>query len=170
MLDYAVATIGYKSSQNIITAYMQAFQQTQKPKEFVVVVNPYAGNPQETELITAFVEGNPNITRYAIMSQNIGCAKAFNIGMKLCESPIIIALSDDCRVGINTYELMVKAFDDPKVGIVGVEVGECFQAEGKTYPTAKGFLLAYRKRMIDRIGGYDEIASPLDIFQPTFLI
>lgn len=163
-MKYAIATIGYKSATNIQKAVEEAFiYSTVKPTEFVVVINPYEFNLSETERILSYVKADPRVTRWAYMSQNVGCAKAFNIGFKLCEEELIVALSDDCRVGPLTYGKMISGFssngfDNPLIGIVGVEAG------GKSedaVTTAKGFLLAYRKSMIDKIGGYDEVASPL---------
>ena len=159
-MKYSITTIGYKSAENIKRAVEEAFiYSTFKPTEFVVVINPYEFNIAETERILAYVKAEPRVTRWAYMSQNVGCAKAFNIGFKLCEEEFIVALSDDCRVGPSTYSRMISGFSDPFVGVVGVESGG--KPEEDATITAKGFLLAYRKSMIDKIGGYDEIASPL---------
>ena len=76
----------------------------------------------------------------------------------MCRSEYIVLINDDCRVGPSTYERMIDAFDSPRVGIVGAEAGG---RDGDAVRTAKGFLLAFRRSMLEEIGGYDEGASPL---------
>lgn len=157
MMSYAVVTIGYKSIENVVRAVEQASNCSLPPDELVVVINPY-GDYDETDRIYEYVEEEKRITRWVLLSENVGCAKAFNIGFSACRSDYIVALSDDCAVGPNTYEAMMKEFEGDKVGVVGVTAGG---RPDDAVVTAQGFLLAYRKEMISNIGGYDEVASPL---------
>lgn len=155
-MNYSIVTIGYKSLENIKRCVEEAYSSTIPPSEFVVVINPYVYN-QQTQSIVDYVCNEKRITRFAYMSQNIGCAKAFNLGFSLCLGDKIVALSDDCRVGPTTYEKMLSAFCHDKVGIVGVEGGLPI----KNFVPAKGFLLMFNKKMIEEVRGYDEEASPL---------
>lgn len=156
-MDYSIITIGYKSLDNIVKRTNEAYNSTRPPKEFVIVINPY-GDLVETDKITEFAKADPRVTRWALMSQNIGCAKAFNLGFDLCKEECVFALSDDCSVGPETYEKMAAHFTNHNVGIVGVESGH---TEGDKYSAAKGFLVAYRRSMLIEIGGYFEEFSPL---------
>tara|TARA_Y100000310_G_C20700345_1_gene829133 strand:+ start:3436 stop:4113 length:678 start_codon:yes stop_codon:yes gene_type:complete len=156
-MNYSIATIGYKSFDNISRRVNEAYNSTHPPKEFVIVINPY-GDSTETDKIIEFAKSDSRVTRWAILSQNIGCAKAFNLGFDLCKEECIFALSDDCSVGPETYGRMSSHFVDPKVGVVGVEAGH---TSGDKYSAAKGFLLAYRRSMILEVGGYFEEFSPL---------
>lgn len=155
-MDYSVITIGYKSLNNIVARVNDAYNSTITPKEFIVVINNYSNDI--TSKIVDYVIKEPRITRWALISQNMGCAKALNLGFDLCHEEYMVALNDDCSVGNQTFELLVKGFDSPKIGITGVEAGHTF---GDKYVAAKGFLLAFRKSMIDDIGGYDTTISPL---------
>jgi len=155
-MSYAVATIGYKSVSNILRAVEEAYASSLAPDEFVVVINPYRDD--NVGRMLEYVRNEERITRWALLSQNIGCAKAFNMGFSMCESDYVVALSDDCSVGPETYEGMISGFDAEDVGIVGVVGGG---REGDAVTTAQGFLLTYRRDMVREIGGYDEIASPL---------
>jgi len=154
-MEYSIFTTGWKSLSNLQQCVEEAYASTHLPSEFCVVVNPYG---EDTQKIIEYCSSDQRITRYSIMSQNIGCARAFNTGFNLCESPFVVALSDDCRVGPSTYEKMIKEFKEEDVGIVGVEIGG--RPEHKR-PTLKGFLLAYRLEMINDIGGYNFLNGPL---------
>ena len=163
-MKYAIFTTGWKSLRNVQLCVEEAFASTLPPSEFCVVINPYG---PETPQIIDYCIKEERITRYAIVSQNIGCARGFNIGFNLCESPYVVALSDDCRVGPETYEKMVREFEDPKVGIVGVQWGGHMEPWSfdvadvhRSYPpdqkpTIQGFLVAYRLKMINDLGGYN---------------
>lgn len=155
-MRYSITTIGYKSLNNIINRLNEAYSATLPPTEFIVVINNYSS---ESLKILEHVSKDPRVTRWAFVSQNIGCAKAFNIGFSLCKEDVMVALSDDCSVFGDTYRNMVSEFLDPKVGVVGVEYGG--NLSNDKWDVAKGYLVAYRKSMIDSIGGYDESFSPL---------
>mgnify|MGYP003149777753 CR=1 FL=1 len=157
-MKYSIVTIGYKSFNNILNRVEEAFNSTLKPEEFIVVVNPY-GNESETKKIVDFVRKDSRITRWVYCSQNIGCATAFNLGLAISDTEYIVCLSDDCEVGPITYEKMISSFKEESVGIVGVERGGL---PGEPM-TPKGFLLAYRKKMVQDIGGYSEISTPLAV-------
>ena len=155
-MSYSIVTIGYKSLQNIKNCVNEAYQSTLPPDEFILLINPY--DEQTAKDILNYAISETRITRYAYMSQNVGVATAWNLGMAMSTSDYIVVLNDDCRVDTVTYEKMIKEFSDPEVGIVGV------LAEG--YPknikmTAQGFLLAFSKKLFLDIGGYHEMASPL---------
>lgn len=155
-MKYSVVTIGYKSFNNILSRVNEAFNSTLKPAEFIVIVNPY-GNESETKKIVDFARNDSRITRWVYCSQNIGCATAFNLGLAISDTDYIVCLSDDCGVGSITYQKMIESFKDELVGVVGVEKGG-FPGEPMT---PKGFLVAYRKKMVQDIGGYSEISTPL---------
>lgn len=155
-MNYSIVTIGYKSLQNIKACVDEAYQSTLPPNEFVLLINPY--DQQTAKDILTYAASEPRITRYAYMSQNVGVATAWNLGMAMSTSDYIVVLNDDCRVGPQTYENMIREFSNPRVGIVGVESGG---NPGDAKPTAKGFLLAFSKELFLNIGGYPEKSSPL---------
>jgi len=155
-MKYSIVTIGYKSFNNILNRVDEAFNSTLTPEEFIVIINPYE-DESETRKIVDFVKKDSRITRWVHCSQNIGCATAFNLGLAISDTDYIVCLSDDCSVGSITYQKMIESFKEESVGIVGVECG------GYTDEpmTPKGFLVAYRKKMVQDISGYSEISTPL---------
>lgn len=44
------------------------------------------------------LKGHPRITRYAIMKQNIGVARAWNVGLEMAKTPIVFILNADLHV------------------------------------------------------------------------
>ena len=154
-MDYSIFTIGWKSLNNVKLCVKEAYSSTLPPSEFCVVVNPYG---EDTQKIIDYCVNEEKITRYAILSQNVGCGRAFNMAFNMCNFPYVVVLNDDCRVGPHTYEKMIREFEDEKVGIVGVERGG--RPEHKRM-TVKGYLLAYRLEMISDIGGYNMSNGPL---------
>ena len=155
MKNYSLITLGWKSLDNIKAVYKEADESTHPPKEFVVV-NNYFNSTVGSE-IESFITKAPR-TKYVLPSANIGIGLAWNLAMCMAESRHCIIVNDDCRVGRNTYELMMKEFDkEEKVGCVGVTWGG--KPEDKK-PTPQGFLIAFDKEMIYSIGGFKEFYNP----------
>jgi GT2 family glycosyltransferase len=155
-MKYSIVVIAYKKLQNLINCLNDAFNSSMPPTEFIVLINPY--DQEETARILDYVQKDSRITRWAYMSQNVGAATAWNLGMAISNSEYIVVLSDDCGVGPTTYENMISEFSDSDVGVVGVQWGGLIQDAA---PTPKGFLLAYKKSMVKNIGGYSEKSAPL---------
>ncbi len=157
-MNYSLITLGWKSLQNIKNVIQDAQASTQPPSEIIVVINHY--DIEASKDILEYVSHEPAVTRWTYNSQNIGIGAAWNLGMHMAKSDVLVVVNDDCRVGVNTYERMASEFGkDPKVGAVGVLEG------GKPHEdcrmTPQGFLIAYSKQMIVDIGGYLEFYNPL---------
>lgn len=154
--SYSVITIGYKSVENIKNRVNEVFLGPNPPDEFILIINYYS---EESFKILDYAKNEPRITRFVFSSQNMGFAKAINLGYSICNTKNIIILNDDCRINQNTCfslsEMLVDNF-----GISTILLG------GKSNDIIKipqGFILGVKKEMIDKIGRYiyDEIASPL---------
>jgi len=153
---YSIITIGYKSLDNIKKRINEVYLGPNPPNEFILIINYYS---DESWRILEYAKNEMRITRYIFCSQNIGFAKAINLGYKISESENLIILNDDCEVNQNTCfslsEMLVENF-----GISTILLG------GKSEdlsPMPQGFILGIKKKIVDEIGGYvyDEIASPL---------
>ena len=155
-LEYSLISVGYKSVNNIRNVVQQAANSSTPPTEIIILINHYQDSI--TNEILQYVQNEPRITRWSYFSQNVGVATAWNLGMMSSTTEHLIILNDDCSVGRQTYEQMVQPFENPEVGVVGVLAGG---EGGDARLTAQGFLLAYRRSMILKIGGYSELASPL---------
>lgn len=155
--NYSVITIGYKSLDNIKHRLSESYDGPNPPDEFILVINHYS---DESYKILDFAKNESRITRFAYFSQNVGFAKAINIGYKLCKSENFIVLNDDCSINQTTLTGLVDLLDEEGIGITSILTGG--------YPndpiiTPQGFILGLKKEMIEKIGGYvyDEVASPL---------
>ena len=104
-MSYSIVTIGYKSLQNIKHCVNEAYQSTLPPDEFILLINPY--DEQTAKDILRYAISDTRISKYAFMSQNVGVATAWNLGMAMSTSDYIVILNDDCRVGPQTYENMI---------------------------------------------------------------
>lgn len=156
MKKYSVITIGYKSLDNIIKRVGEAYSGPNPPNEFILIINYYS---EESWRILEYAKTENRITRFVFCSQNIGFAKAINLGYKISESENLIILNDDCEINQNTcYQLSEMLVDN--FGISTIFLGG---KSGDICPMPQGFILGIKKDIVDRIGGYvyDEIASPL---------
>jgi GT2 family glycosyltransferase len=158
MSNYGVVTIGYKSLENIKNRIEESFNGENPPSEFIIIINYYSEVSWD---ILNFLKNEKRVTRFVFCSQNIGFAKAMNLGSKLCKCENIILLNDDCSINQNTLTgLSLILNNNYNVGISTILLG------GKnedTIPVPQGFILGIKKNMIKKIGGYvyDEIGSPL---------
>ena len=154
---YSVITIGYKSLENIKNRVNECFSGDNPPNEFILIINYYS---EESWRILEYAKTDNRITRFVYCSQNVGFAKAINIGYKLCQSENIIILNDDCSINQSTLNGLVDLLYEDSMGISSILPG---RHPNDTILTPQGFILGIKKEMIDKIGGYiyDEIASPL---------
>lgn len=157
MNSYAIIMIGYKSVDNIINRINEAYSDG-SPNEFILIINYYS---EESYKILEYAKNEPRITRYIYCSQNIGFAKAINLGANISKSDNLIIANDDCATNSQTHKNLSQVLNEKEEnGISCVEIGG---KHGDIIPIPKGFLLAIKRSIISKIGGYiyDECASPL---------
>jgi hypothetical protein len=154
---YSVITIGYKSLNNIINRVNECYDGPNPPNEFILIINYYS---EESYKILEYAKNESRITRYVFCSQNIGFAKAINIGYKLCQSENFIILNDDCSINQSSLTGLIDLLNEKDIGISSILKGS---HPNDSQPTPQGFILGIKTEIIDKIGGYvyDEIASPL---------
>jgi GT2 family glycosyltransferase len=90
VLDYSPA-----SEFNIITLLRDL---EQIPGEVLVVFND--------ETVAAELKGHPRITRSAIMTENIGVARAWNVGIDMASTPFVFILNADLHLKRKAVEVM----------------------------------------------------------------
>jgi GT2 family glycosyltransferase len=69
------------------------------PGDVIVVFNDQG--------VAAELKDHPRITRFAIMSQNIGVARAWNVGIEMATTPVVFILNSDLHLeleAVNTVE------------------------------------------------------------------
>ena len=159
-MSVSVGIVAYKSADNLGARLREIQGSDVQPDEVVVIVNP-GPDEAENEEIKQRVQVSPVVTRYSINSQNIGVATAFNLAIFTSTTDYVIMLNDDCSIGRTAIGDIVDGFNSDSVGIVGVIAGGPgpYGVKGLTY--AQGFLIAFRRKMVKKIGGYSELASPL---------
>lgn len=155
-MNYSLVIAAYKSLDNLVNRIKESEDSSLPPTEIIVIVNP--SDTGVTDDIIKEVKQNTQVTKWSIMSHNVGVATAWNLGMAMASNNLIVVLNDDCSVGENTYKNIVSSFISDDIGIVGVESGGY---PGDAEMTAKGFLFCIRKDLVSRLGGFSELASPL---------
>ena len=108
MNNYGVVTIGYKSLDNIKNRIEESFNGENPPSEFIVIINYYSEVSWE---ILNFLKDDKRVTRFIFCSQNIGFAKAMNLGSSICKCDNIILLNDDCSINQNTLTELSSILD-----------------------------------------------------------
>lgn len=82
VLDYSPA-----SEYNILTLLADL---EKIPGDVIVIFN--------NEQVAMEIKGHPRITRYAIMKDNIGVARAWNVGVQMAATPVVFVMNADLHV------------------------------------------------------------------------
>jgi hypothetical protein len=69
------------------------------------------------------LKGHPRITRYAIISQNIGVARAWNVGIEMATTPVVFILNSDLHLQPEAVEVVEQ-------GILTLEDAACVGPQG----------------------------------------
>jgi len=107
VLDYSPA-----SEYNIITllADLEGI-----PGDVIVIFN--------NEQVADEIKGHPRITRYAIMKENIGVARAWNVGIQMAATPVVFILNADLH-------LQAEAVEAVEQGLLALERAACVGPQG----------------------------------------
>jgi GT2 family glycosyltransferase len=62
--------------------------------------------------VAEYLKGHPRITRYAILKQNIGVARAWNLGLEIAATPTAFILNADLHVCKDAVETLEKALNE----------------------------------------------------------
>jgi len=70
--------------------------------------------------VAEHLNSHPRITRYAIMKQNIGVARAWNLGLEIAATPTVFILNADLHVGRQSIDTLEQAlYSLPDAACVG---------------------------------------------------
>ncbi|HEX9023091.1 MAG TPA: glycosyltransferase [Geobacteraceae bacterium] len=107
VLDYSPA------SEFNITTLLRDLEQI--PGEVLVVFND--------ETVAAQLKGHPRITRAAVMTENIGVARAWNVGIDMASTPFVFILNADLHLEREAVDVMEQ-------GLVTLDRAACVGPQG----------------------------------------
>jgi GT2 family glycosyltransferase len=91
------------------------------PGDVIVIFN--------SEDLADELKRHPRITRYAVMKQNIGVARAWNIGIDIAATPTVFILNADLHLEREAVEVMEQALN-------GLELAACVGPQGSFFDFA----------------------------------
>ena len=113
----SVNIINFNNKETIIPAIKSAISQTYKNIEILIMDNN--SKDGSLEMIKKFIKANSSVPIKLIENkENLGFAKAHNLGIKICNGEFILCLNSDAILTPKYIENAIKLFSDPKVGAV----------------------------------------------------
>ena len=74
------------------------------------------------EQVANEIKHHPRIDHYAVMKENVGVARAWNLGLDICRTDYAFILNADLKVGSNTIEQLHQGLKTlPEVAMVGTQ-------------------------------------------------
>lgn len=137
--------------------------------EFIFVQNG------EDESLSLYLKEILNVHpgRLVQISDNVGVAKAWNIGVSACLNELIIISNDDVEFEKDSIKILITQMNtDINIGQIGPEGGDWhFDKSGERRGITKvecvdeisGYFFITRRTAFNRVGGFDENYSPAGV-------
>ena len=132
--------------------------------EIIIVCNG------QDETLTKFICGDSRVTRYCLNSDNVGVARAWNMGAQLASGEVLCYLNDDIKIKKNSIEgLVTQLLSSETIGQVGPEGSFWEDCKHKSFSEGtgwqdcdviSGFCFLLRSSTFHEIGGFDINYSP----------
>jgi GT2 family glycosyltransferase len=142
--------------------------------EFVFIQNGY--NDELTTYLKNILLSSPG--RLVIISENVGVAKAWNIGMSACDSDLVVISNDDVEFSDLSFDKLMDVINsDPKIAQVGPEGGEWhFDKSGnrkglteiEDVDEVSGYFFILRRSAYEDVSGFDEFYTPAGVEEIDF--
>ncbi len=139
----ASIVIATLNNRSVLEKTIDSLLRQEYAGEFELIVVNDGGNDGTREMMKKKYLKNLKI-RFIDFSKNQGVCKARNSGIRAVQYPIVINMDHDCIAEKNWLSEMMKGFDSATVGVVS------------GYGYYGGTSTAFRKELLDRVGGYDE--------------
>jgi len=143
-MHYPQASIVIATLNNapVLGRVLKAMLELEYPNDFeVIVVND--GSTDNTKQMLEKEFGKEKKIR-VFHIPNSGVCRARNTGIKAARFPIVVNMDHDCIPEKQWLEKIVRGFEDKRVGVVS------------SFGHYGGTSTAFRKELLDRVGGYDE--------------
>lgn len=126
----------------ILRKVLDAMLKLNYPAQYEIIVADDGSTDNTKQMLLANFRNNKKIK--LILLKHGGVCRARNAGIAKAKFPIIINMDHDCIPAKGWLKDMVAGFDSEKVGIVSA------------YDYYGGTSTAFRKSLLDKVGGYDE--------------
>lgn len=120
MKQLSIVIVTYRSRKHIIDCLESIYKYNDigDTLEVIIVEN----NSEEKDLMFEDIRSRFNEQVTLVNSgANVGYGTGNNIGIKACTSPYVIVMNPDVRLVCPIFKKVIKALDDPKVGMIGVD-------------------------------------------------
>ena len=134
-----IATINHAE---VLKRVLEAMLRLDYPNDYEIIVADDGSTDSTKEMLQSNFRNNKKIK--LIFLRHGGVCKARNAGIRAARFPIVINMDHDCIPSKGWLRDMVKGFNSEKVGIVSA------------YDYYGGTSTAFRKNLLDKVGGYDE--------------
>ncbi len=140
-VNASIVVATYNNRKTLEKALDALLRQESSGRYEVIVVND--GSTDGTkEFLHGYAKGKKILRVFH--QKNSGVCRARNRGIENAEYEIVVNMDHDCIAGKNWLQKMVDGFDSSDVGVVSA------------YDYYGGTSTAFRKELLEKVGGYDE--------------
>ena len=132
----------YKNAR-ILRNVLRAMLKIDYPAGFEIIVVDDGSGDNTVEMMQKEF-GEEKLIRFKAFEKNQGVCKARNTGIAMANHPIVVNMDHDCVPEKKWLKELIKGFENKKVGVVS------------SFGDYGGTSTAFRKELLEKVGGYDE--------------
>ncbi len=139
----ASVVIATYNNAKVLRKVLSAMLRLDYPAEYEIIVVDDGSSDGTAEMLHREF-GKEKAVKIIAFKRNQGVCRARNAGIKAARYPIVVNMDHDCIPEKRWLREIVKGFDSEKIGVVS------------SFGDYGGTSTAFRKELLDRVGGYDE--------------